>query len=204
MRHPMAKNFSSRGAVVLVVALLSLSIGAGATGEALPGKNGPEIGQPAPSFTLKDQNGKDVSLDALTKQGPVALVFYRSSEWCLACQLQLIKLQRRLKDIEATGGRLVCISYDSITTTKKFADRKKITLPLLADPGSRTIDAYGVRDPDAASGKEGSAQHAIVVVDQRGLVRVRLYQVIYDEQPGVDALVKAFKEAQNIKEGTKP
>jgi hypothetical protein len=42
---------------------------------------GPGIGEKAPSFTLKDQNGKERSLDEFTKNGKVALVFYRSAGW---------------------------------------------------------------------------------------------------------------------------
>jgi peroxiredoxin len=39
------------------------------------------VGQKAPGFTLKDQTGRDVSLAALLKKGPVALVFFRSAKW---------------------------------------------------------------------------------------------------------------------------
>jgi cytochrome oxidase Cu insertion factor (SCO1/SenC/PrrC family) len=42
---------------------------------------GLKIGTKAPSFTLKDQEGKDRSLDELLKKGKVALVFYRSADW---------------------------------------------------------------------------------------------------------------------------
>jgi len=39
------------------------------------------VGQKAPTFALKDQNGTSVSLESLLKQGKVALVFYRSADW---------------------------------------------------------------------------------------------------------------------------
>ena len=41
----------------------------------------PSVGAKAPSFTLKDQDGKERSLDELLKKGNVALVFYRSAGW---------------------------------------------------------------------------------------------------------------------------
>lgn len=44
-------------------------------------KTGLAIGQKAPAFTLKDQDGRDVSLNSLLNKGPVALVFYRSADW---------------------------------------------------------------------------------------------------------------------------
>ena len=39
-------------------------------------------GTKAPAFKLKDQNGKERTLDEFLKEGSkVALVFYRSAEW---------------------------------------------------------------------------------------------------------------------------
>ena len=49
--------------------------------EAAPEKTGLPVGAKAPTFSLKDQNDRDVSLEALLKKGPVALVFYRSADW---------------------------------------------------------------------------------------------------------------------------
>jgi cytochrome oxidase Cu insertion factor (SCO1/SenC/PrrC family) len=51
------------------------------------GKPAPEeqigltVGTKAPKFSLKDQQGKDRSLDGYLKKGKVALVFYRSADW---------------------------------------------------------------------------------------------------------------------------
>ena len=66
-------------ASVTVGWLLSGSVAFAA--EAVPEKTGPAVGQKAPAFTLKDQSDRDVSLKALLKKGPVALVFYRSADW---------------------------------------------------------------------------------------------------------------------------
>jgi peroxiredoxin Q/BCP len=117
--------------------------------------------------------------------------------------LQLIKLQRHLTDIEAAGGKVVGISYDSAQRLRAFATRKKITMPLLSDAGSKTIDAYSVRDKEAAPGNEGVANHAIFIVDQQGVIRARFFEVIYDERPAIDALIKALREAANIKKEPK-
>jgi cytochrome oxidase Cu insertion factor (SCO1/SenC/PrrC family) len=40
-----------------------------------------KVGDAAPAFTLKDQNGKETSLKKLLTQKPAALVFYRSADW---------------------------------------------------------------------------------------------------------------------------
>lgn len=38
-------------------------------------------GAKAPAFKLKDQAGKERSLESLLEKGSVALVFYRSASW---------------------------------------------------------------------------------------------------------------------------
>ena len=64
-----------------LIAVWLLASGATAAEPAAPEKTGLAVGQKAPTFTLKDQNDRDVSLEALLKKGPVALVFYRSADW---------------------------------------------------------------------------------------------------------------------------
>ena len=39
------------------------------------------VGEKAPPFELKDQNGELRSLADILKSGPAALVFYRSADW---------------------------------------------------------------------------------------------------------------------------
>jgi cytochrome oxidase Cu insertion factor (SCO1/SenC/PrrC family) len=44
-------------------------------------KTGLKVGEKAPAFKLKDQAGKERTLEEFVKQGKVALVFYRSAGW---------------------------------------------------------------------------------------------------------------------------
>jgi cytochrome oxidase Cu insertion factor (SCO1/SenC/PrrC family) len=39
------------------------------------------VGEKAPKFTLKDQDGKERTLDEFLKKGTVAVVFTRSAGW---------------------------------------------------------------------------------------------------------------------------
>lgn len=150
------------------------------------------IGKRAPSFTLKDQNDRDVSLPLLLQKGAVVVVFYRSADWCPYCKQQLVDLQRNLKEIEAGGTQLVGISYDSVPILKRFANQR-ISFPLLSDSGSKTIDAYNIRDKGV---DDGVSRHATFIIDKQGTVRAKLFQVSYAERPAVDALIKAIKDSQ--------
>src|SRR5262245_52462826 len=64
--------------------VLGLASGlAAAAGAAPPPEEntGLKVGEKAPDFTLKDQTGAERSLKDLLKDGPVALVFFRSASW---------------------------------------------------------------------------------------------------------------------------
>jgi cytochrome oxidase Cu insertion factor (SCO1/SenC/PrrC family) len=69
------------GAAAFVLFAASFSFSQGSGKPAPNGKAGLKVGEKAPKFTLKDQEGKERSLDDLLKKGKVALVFYRSADW---------------------------------------------------------------------------------------------------------------------------
>jgi cytochrome oxidase Cu insertion factor (SCO1/SenC/PrrC family) len=70
-------------AFVLVFALLAAP-NAWAQGKGKPApeeQTGLKVGEKAPAFGLKDQEGKERSLGEFLEKGKVALVFYRSADW---------------------------------------------------------------------------------------------------------------------------
>jgi len=71
--------------VALAAALLPLAgptaFAQGTSKPAPEEQSGLKVGEKAPRFTLKDQQGAESSLDDLLKKGKVALVFYRSADW---------------------------------------------------------------------------------------------------------------------------
>jgi cytochrome oxidase Cu insertion factor (SCO1/SenC/PrrC family) len=64
-----------------LVAVASVLVGLQAAQEKAPDTMGLPIGEKAPAFTLKDQDGSEVTLASLLSDGPVALVFHRSADW---------------------------------------------------------------------------------------------------------------------------
>jgi len=66
--------------VVCAAATLPLSAATAADKEPAA-EPGLKVGEKAPSFTLKDQSGKERTLEEFLKNGKVAIVFYRSAAW---------------------------------------------------------------------------------------------------------------------------
>lgn len=101
-------------------------------------------------------------------------------------------MQKDLKKVETAGVRVVGVSYDSIEVLKAFADRQKITFPLLSDPDSKVITAYALRNKEAASSKiDGVPYPGTVIVGRDGVVAAKLFEDGYRERHSTDELVKA-------------
>lgn len=154
---------------------------------------GLQVGATAPGFVLKDASGQDVSLQSLLAKGKVALAFYRSADWCPYCRSQLKDLQANLAKIQGAGVQLVGISYDSPETLTRVMAKQGITFPLLADVGSRTIDAYGIRNQEAKGRAAGVAHPVLFLLDQQGVIRAKLMRDNYKDRPEVDEIVAAAK-----------
>ena len=108
----------------------------------------------------------------------------------------MVQLQRNLKSIEVEGIQLVGISYEDTKVLKTFSDRMKIVFPLLSDPGSKTIDAYHIRN-EAARGKAvGVPNPGTFVLDRKGIIRAKLFLEGYRERHTTEALIDAAKSIQ--------
>lgn len=156
---------------------------------------GLNVGDEAPAFQLKNQDGKDVSLAELTaNHDKVALAFYRSADWCGFCKRQLIGLQEELKSIEQAGVTLVGISYDPVEVLERFSKEQKIGYTLLSDPGSKTIDAYEVRNKQVRPGRgEGIPHPTIFLVNSKGVIAAKLREEGYKVRPTVEDIVAEAK-----------
>lgn len=129
----------------------------------------PEIGQAAPDFSLHDQSGALVSLKDLTRDGPAVIVFYRGY-WCPFCKRHLRKIQKYLAAIRQRGAHVAAITIDPPELSQALAAVQKLDFPLLSDPESKVIDAYGVRN-DQPDVHPGVSNPATFVIDRQGVVR---------------------------------
>jgi peroxiredoxin len=76
----------------------------------------------------------------------------------------------------------------------KFADKHKITFPLLSDPDSKTISAYGLLNKEAKGSKvEGIAYPGTMLLDKDGAIRAKLFVEGFKERHSTDELIKAAK-----------
>ncbi len=96
-----------------------------------------------------------------------------------------MELEGRLEGFRRRGLGVAGISYDSVEILRDFTARKKISFPLLSDPESRVIRAFGLlKDVDY---KPGSLEHGVpypgtFVTDASGIVRSKFFEKTYAER----------------------
>jgi peroxiredoxin len=125
-----------------------------------------EIGQPAPDFTLKDQNGNDVSLADFRGQKSVALVFYPFT-FTGVCEGELCRLRDDYSDFEDAGVQVLAVSCDSRHAQRVWAEQQGYTFPVLSDfwPHGAVAKAYGVFNEQL-----GCAIRATFVISSDGVI----------------------------------
>ena len=102
-----------------------------------------------------------------------------------------MELQRRAVDLQAQGLGLAVITYDPPAVLKAFADRYGITYPLLSDPGSQVIKAYGLFNTTVEPGSRayGVPFPGTFVLDRAGRVTARYFEAAYQERNTVASIL---------------
>jgi peroxiredoxin (alkyl hydroperoxide reductase subunit C) len=147
-------------------------------------------GEKAPDFTLRDQDGEDVSLaDFLGKK--VLLVFY-PFDFSSVCSDQLSVYQEVKPEIEARGVTMIGISVDHPYAHKAFREKLGIDTTLLADfePKGEVAKAYG-----SYVDKVGMANRTLVLIDEEGNVEWSYESPSLGEAPGANVIFDALADA---------
>jgi len=149
-----------------------------------------ESGSKAPDFTLRDQDGKKVSLSDLEGQTTV-LVFY-PMDFSPACTDQLNVYQEVLPELEEKGVKLLGISVDSAFAHKAFQKHLGVTIPLLSDfhPKGEVAKAYGVYIDE-----RGHNQRALVMIAPDLTVKWAHQAPTPLEIPGANLIFDAIEAA---------
>jgi peroxiredoxin len=145
------------------------------------------VGAPAPDFTLRDQDGEDVSLSDF-KGRRVMLVFY-PADFSPVCGDQLSIYQEVKPEIAEQGAELVGISVDNAWAHKAFQEKIGTDTTLLSDfePKGEVARAYGSYLEGA-----GTANRTLVLVDENGVVAWTYESPSPGEFPGANVIFDAL------------
>ncbi|MEE1945479.1 thioredoxin-dependent thiol peroxidase [Pedobacter sp. KR3-3] len=128
-----------------------------------------QIGDQAPAFTSKDQNGNTVSLNQFKGQ-KVVLYFYPKDD-TPGCTAEACDFRDNYQGLKAKGIEVLGVSVDDEKSHQKFINKHSLPFTLLADTDKAIVEAYGVWGEKNMYGKKYMGTHRTTfVIDEAGKI----------------------------------
>ena len=127
------------------------------------------IGEKAPDFEQKDQDGNLVKLSDL-KGKKVILYFYPKDD-TPGCTAQACNLNENLPALQAKGFEIIGVSVDGQKAHQKFIRKYDLKFTLLSDEDHQLVEAYGVWVEKSMYGRNymGTARTTFII-DENGII----------------------------------
>ncbi len=139
--------------------------GSGPRGAGSVAKESTTVGAPAPDFTLRDLDGRNVTLSDRLGKDVILLNFWAT--WCVPCGAEMPHLEKLYQTNKDKGFVIFSIAMDGPETVAQvgsFARRYGITFPVLLDEETRVVGIYNPKRTAPLS----------VLIDRKGqIVRIR-------------------------------
>jgi peroxiredoxin Q/BCP len=133
----------------------------------------PAVGEKAPDFTLKSQEGATVSLHDFKGQW-VVLYFY-PKDMTQGCTIEAHNFQVDLPKYDKLKAAIVGVSVDPVDSHVQFCTKESLTFKLLSDEKHEVVTKYGSVQ---TLGKMGDvAARNTFLVDPQGVIRKEFIKV---------------------------
>ena len=150
-----------------------------------------KIGSKAPSFTLQNTGGEEVSLSDYEGEKVVLLFFPLA--FSSVCTDELCTTRDNMKLYNAMSANVLGISVDSFFTLKAFKKAENLNFTLLSDFNKEVSRRYDALYDDYF-GMQGVSKRATFVIDREGVLQ---HIEILDDSgslPNFKALQKGLSE----------
>lgn len=125
--------------------------------------DGPRLGERAPEFEAKDQDGNTVSL-ASFRGKPVVLYFYPKDD-TPGCTAEACSFRDSMTILRDRGIVVLGVSVDSEESHAKFVSKYKLNYTLLSDKKKSIVRAYGVES------LFGTAKRVTYIIGPDGIIK---------------------------------
>jgi len=126
-----------------------------------------KVGDAAPDFALKDQDGKEVKLSSYKGAKTVLVAFY-IKDFSPGCTNELKCLVKENRKIVARDVVVLALSVDPVESHARLATTLGVQFKLLADTDLAVAKQYGVYSPSAGG---AYATRSAFIVDKEGKIR---------------------------------
>ncbi|MBF4566923.1 thioredoxin-dependent thiol peroxidase [Plantibacter sp. VKM Ac-2876] len=133
-------------------------------------------GDPAPAFTLTDQDGTSVSLSDFA--GRRVILYFYPAAMTPGCTTQACDFRDNLASLSGAGYVVLGVSKDSVEKLKAFQEEDGLTFPLLSDPELTVHQAYGAYGEKNSYGRiVTGVLRSTFVIDETGTLTLARYNV---------------------------
>lgn len=128
-----------------------------------------EVGTKAPDFTLKNQEGKDVSL--VDFRGKKVVLYFYPKDNTPGCTAQACGYAEYYPEITEQGAVVIGISKDSVESHRKFVEKYNLPFILLSDQDVTVIQAYDVwKEKNMYGKKTMGVVRTTYLIDEEGII----------------------------------
>jgi peroxiredoxin Q/BCP len=103
--------------------------------------NQPDVGKPAPDFSLTTGDGSQVSLKDY--RGKWVVLYFYPKDFTSGCTMEARNFQRDLAKYEGADAVILGVSVDTAQSHKDFCAKEGLNFKLLADPDAKVSNEYG-------------------------------------------------------------
>ena len=129
-----------------------------------------QVGTKAPSFTLLNQRGKEVSLTDFAGKKNIVLYFYPKA-MTPGCTVQACGIRDANADFQALDTVVLGVSPDSVDRLVKFEDKQELNFDLLSDEEHKITEHYGAWGLKKFMGREFmGVLRSTFVIDKKGYI----------------------------------
>ncbi|SKC73970.1 thioredoxin-dependent thiol peroxidase [Plantibacter cousiniae (nom. nud.)] len=133
-------------------------------------------GDPAPAFTLADQDGASVSLSDFA--GRRVILYFYPAAMTPGCTTQACDFRDNLASLGGAGYVVLGVSKDPVEKLKAFQEEDGLTFPLLSDPELTVHQAYGAYGEKNSYGRiVTGVLRSTFVIDETGTLTLARYNV---------------------------
>jgi thioredoxin-dependent peroxiredoxin len=137
-----------------------------AAGAAVYAADVPAEGTKAPDFTLKSQEGKEVSLKDF--KGKWVVLYFYPKDMTPGCTIEAHNFQRDQPQFDKKNAVIVGVSLDSVDSHVQFCTKENLTFKLLSDPEHKVTEMYGSL---GSVGTMTVANRNTFLLDPKGVIR---------------------------------
>lgn len=128
-----------------------------------------KVGDKAPDFTAKNQNGDNISLKDY--KGKKVILYFYPKDLTPGCTTESCNFRDNYASLMLNGYEVIGVSADSEKSHQKFIEKHSLPFNLIADTDKKVLHLYGAWGPKKFMGREyDGILRKTFVIDEEGKI----------------------------------